>query len=155
MVTDDLPPIEEVPAAHLEARKLSNGWTVGERLTRDPGASGGQFSICYPVTRDDGQTSFLKALNFQAANVGEGSIVDRLNHFTSAYIHERDLLADCGTRRLSRVIRLLDHGQITVPQAATFLTEVPYLILEPADGDIRSFQAHAQSFDCGWAFRVM
>lgn len=149
-----LPPIEEVPAAHLEARALSNGWTVGPRITRDPGASGGAFSICYPVTHEDGRRAFMKALNFQAAAGGSGTLVDQLQHFTSAFIHERDLLADCGERRFSRIIRLLGHGEVNVPEADTFLRNVPYLILESADGDIRAFQASLEAFDCAWAFRV-
>lgn len=155
MPHDDLPPIQEVPAAHLEGRDLGNGWSVGARTTRDPGASGGQFSVSYAATHRDGRRAFLKALNFQAAATGPGSVVDRLNQFTSAYIFERDLLADCRDRRMSRVIRMIDHGQISVPEAATFLSEVPYLIFELADGDIRTFQARSEDFDCAWVFRVM
>jgi serine/threonine protein kinase len=150
-----LPPIDEVPAAHLESRTLGNGWTVGPRITRDPGASGGNFSICYPVTHEDGRQAFMKALNFQAAATGPGTLVDQLHRFTNAFIHERDLLADCRARRFSRIIRLLEHGEVNVPEAGTLLCNVPYLILESADGDIRAFQASLDAFDCAWAFRVM
>ena len=66
----DLPPVEEAPAAHLEGRDLGNGWVVGQRATRDPGATGGTFSISYTVTHRDGRKGFLKALNFPAASVG-------------------------------------------------------------------------------------
>lgn len=144
-----------MPAAHLEARALSNGWTVGPRITRDPGASGGAFSICYPVTHEDGRQAFMKALNFQAAAAVPGALVDQLQQFTNAFIHERDLLADCRERRFSRIIRLLDHGEVNVPEAGTLLCNVPYLILESADGDIRAFQASLDAFDCAWAFRVI
>lgn len=152
---ENLPPIDEVPSAHLEGRELGNGWSVGRRATRDPGASGGQFSVCYSVAHKDGRQAFMKALNFQAAAVGAGSMVDRLNQFTSAYIFERDLLADCRDKRMSRVVRLIEHGQVTVPEAGTMLAEVPYLILEAADGDIRAFQARSSELDAAWAFRVM
>lgn len=155
MSDDDLPPIQEVPAAHLEGRDLGNGWSVGARITRDPGASGGQFSVSYAVTHQDGRRAFMKALNFQAAATGPGAVVDRLNRFTSAYIFERDLLADCRDRRMSRVIRMIEHGQVNVPDAGAFLSEVPYLIFELAEGDIRAFQARTAGFDCAWAFRVM
>jgi serine/threonine protein kinase len=151
---DDLPPVDEVPSAHLEGRQLGNGWSVEKRITRDPGASGGQFSICYSVVHEDGRRAFMKALNFQAAS-GTGSVVDQLNHFTSAYIFERDLLADCRDKRMSRIVRLIEHGQVTVPEAGALLAEVPFLILEPADGDIRTFQAKSSEFDVAWAFRVM
>lgn len=154
-MSEDLPPIDEVPSAHLVGRTLENGWMVGGRMTRDPGASGGHFSVCYEVRNQDGRVAFLKALNFQAAVVGPGSLVDKLNQFTSAYIFERDLLADCRNRKMSRVVRLLESGQVSVPEAGTLLGEVPYLILEPAEGDIRAFQSHLTSFDAAWAFRVM
>jgi serine/threonine protein kinase len=53
------------------------------------------------------------------------------------------------------VIRLIDHGQVDVPEAGPLLSEVPYLILELADGDIRAYQAQSDKLDCSWAFRVM
>jgi Protein kinase domain. len=147
-----LPPIEDAPAAHLAGRRLGNGWIIGDRIARDPAATGGFFSVAYEARNDDGQTAFLKALNFDAASIGPGLLVDRLHAFTSAYRFERDLLAECCTRRMSRIITLLDHGQVSVPEAR--IPEVPYLIFEMADGDIRAFQALG-AFDCAWAFRVM
>jgi hypothetical protein len=152
---EDGPPpcLEDAPAAHLKGRRLDNGWSIGEPITRDPSATGGFFSIAYEVKNDDGRTAFLKALNFDAAATGAGLLVDRLHVFTSAYVFERDLLAECCTRRMNRIITLLDHGQIAVPEAR--IPEVPYLIFELADGDIRAHQAQANAFDCAWAFRVM
>ena len=151
---DDLPPIEEIPAAHLAGRKLGNGWAVGQRVTRDPGASGGAFSVSYRATHEDGREGFLKALNFAAAFAGPGSLADRINQFTGAYIFERDLLRDCRNRRLSRVVKMLDHGEVRVHEAG-FLKDVPYLILELADGDIRAFQSTLRAFDAVWALRVV
>ena len=150
----DLPPIEEVPSAHLAGRSLGNGWVVGQRLTRDPGASGGAFSVSYTATHIDGRHGFLKALNFAAAAVGPGTLADRVNRFTAAYIFERDLLLECRDRRLSRVVQLLTHGEIRVDNAG-FLKDVPYLVLELADGDIRAFQSTLTSFDAAWALRVI
>ena len=149
----DLPPIEEVPAAHLSGRSLGNGWMVGQRVTRDPGTSGGAFSVSYTATHVDGREGFLKALNFAAASVGSGTLADRVNQFTAAYIFERDLLLECCNRSLSRVVRMLDHGEVRVDDAG-FLKDVPYLILELADGDIRAFQSTLTSFDAAWALRV-
>lgn len=152
---DLLPPIEEVPAAHLSGRVTSTGWIIGQRIQKDPGASGGHFSISYEVENAAGEQAFLKALNFQAAALGPGSIVDRLNAFTTAYIFERDVLAECGERRMSRIIRMLDHGTVAIPGAPPILEEVPYLIFERADGDIRSLQAQMNTLDLVWAFRVL
>lgn len=153
--SESLPPVNEVPAAHLTGKALPNGWTVGERVKKDPGASGGHFSISYAVSNERGETAFLKALNFQAAATRPGSFVDKLNNFTKAFIFERDLLLDCDDRKMSRIISLLDHGEVTIEEAGPLLSEVPYLIFELADGDIRAFQARLSAFDVAWVFRVM
>ena len=151
----DLPsPIDEVPAAHLEGRTLPSGWTIGKRLTRTPGATGGQFSVQYNVINDDGHEAFLKALNIQPALRGPGRLVDRLAAFAQAHKFEAALLAECRDRRLSRIIRLLDDGQVRVPEAGV-LEEVPYLILERADGDIRAFQATLAELNLVWALRTL
>lgn len=152
--TGDLPPIEEIPAAHLADRNLGNGWVVGQRVTRDPGASGGTFSISYTARHTSGREGFMKALNFAAASVGPGTLADRINQFTAAYIFERDLLRECRNRRLSRVVKVLEHGDVRV-HGAGFLQDVPYLILELADGDIRAFESTLDAFDAAWALRVI
>ena len=131
-VSGNLPPIDEVPAAHLKGRMLEGGWTVGELVTRDPGASGGCFSFCYSVQHEDGTSAFLKALNFQAASTDPTMpLVDRLHAFVSAYIFERDLLRNCADQRMRRIIRLIAHGQVIIPEAGPLLSEVPYLIPPP------------------------
>ena len=150
----DLPPIGEVPAAHLAGRNVGNGWMAGQRVTRDPGASGGAFSVSYTATNVDGREGFLKALNFAAASVGPGTLADRMNQFTAAYIFERDLLLECRNRKMSRVVRMLEHGEVRVEDAG-FLKDVPFLILELADGDIRAFQSTLTSFDAAWTLRVI
>ena len=150
----DLPPVDEVPAAHLEGRTLPNGWTIGKRLTRTPGATGGQFSVQYEVINEGGHEAFLKALNIQPALQGPGKLVDRLAAFAQAHKFEADLLSECRDRQLSRVIRLLDDGQVIVTEAG-LLQEVPYLILERADGDIRAFQATLTELDLAWTLRAL
>lgn len=55
----------------------------------------------------------MKALNVAAAFTdGDGPIIDRLKLFADAYVAERDLLQQCCDRKMSRVITLLDHGQV-------------------------------------------
>lgn len=155
MLVNGLPPVEEEPAAHLQGLVLENGWEVGARIPKESGATGGHFSVSYTVVNRDGRKAFLKALNFHAATQGPGDLVDQLHLFTSAYIFERDLLAECRNRKMNNVIRLLDHGHAEVPKAGPLLSKVPYLILEPADGDIRAFQARSGKLDCAWGFRVI
>jgi serine/threonine protein kinase len=144
-------PYGAVPAEHLMGRRLTGGWKVIESVATS--GTGGAFSICYRVEHDDGRMGFLKALNFQAASHGPGTLPDRLKRFLDAYIFERDLLRDCGTRRLSRVIQLLDHGEIVL--GPRLEDTVPYLILEQADGDARRFREAMKQIDCAWVFRTM
>ena len=155
MRVDELPPIEEVPAAHLVNQELSNGWRVTGRVKKDPGATGGCFSVPYHVDHEDGRQAFMKALNFNAALHGNEDFLDQVDAFTDAFKFERDLLLECREKKMSRIITLLDSGTVVVPEAGTFLSQVPYLIFEMADGDIRSFQARADELDCAWAFRAM
>jgi serine/threonine protein kinase len=150
-----VPPVTEVPAAHLLGRDLPGGWRVVEVWSQDYSNSGGEFSIAYYVENRDGRRAFMKALNVSAAlGAGEGRVVDRLKAFADAYVYERDLLRTCRNRRLSRVIRLLDFGELEVPEAGV-LRQVPYLILELAEGDIRSHQSKLAEFDLAWVLRTM
>lgn len=153
--TDELPPVDEVPAAHVLGRTLRNGWRVVERLTKTAGATGGHFSIAYFVENDRGDRAFLKALNVAAVlGFGGGRLIDRMKEFADSFVYERDLFQHCGQRQLTRVIRLLDYGEIDIPEAG-ILREVPYLIFEPADGDIRAHQARMGAFDLAWALTTL
>ena len=151
---DPLPPIDQVPAAHLEGRELPNGWTVLGQVPKDATATGGNFSFAYRVRNKSGVDAFLKALDFHAALTGPGDILDRIEGFASAYRFERELMTECTARRMSRVIQLLDYGEVTVPEAGV-ISRVPYLIFELADGDIRQFQARLGRFDTDWMLRTM
>jgi serine/threonine protein kinase len=149
-----LPPIHEVPAAHLEGRELGDGWRVTKLKERTPATTGGCFSIQYDATGPENRPGFLKALNFQPAFFGAGALVDRLAQFLDAYRFERDLLIACSSRRLSKVIQLISYGEVEVPEAG-LIRQVPYLILEPADGDLNAYQAALASFDAAWMLRTM
>jgi len=124
------------------------------RVGRTLGATGGAFSLQYDVVREDGAEAFLKALNFQSAFAVAGSLVDAMAAFVSAYKFERDLLEECSKRKMSRVIRLLDHGEVQVPEAG-LLERVPYLVLEHADGDLNAFQATLGHIDLAWVLRTL
>jgi hypothetical protein len=46
------------PAHQLEGHALDNDWTVGAKLRRDPGATGGNFSVSYGATSATGARHF-------------------------------------------------------------------------------------------------
>lgn len=152
----EVPPrVDEVPAAHLAGRTLDGGWTVGERATKSVNGTGGHFSVCYVAEHEDGRTAFMKALNFNANADPSRRLIDQLNEFTSAYVFERDLLTECGDRKMSRIIRLLAHGEARVDGAPPVLQDVPYLIFEMADGDVYAFQERSENLDAAWFFQVV
>jgi len=130
-----LNPIDAMNAAlHLEGTVLDGGWTVGPRNVADPNATGGFFSVTYPVQKPDGQQGFLKVLDLGKAMSG-GNFVDTLQFLTAEYAAERDLCVMCGERRLSRVVVAMDHGEFSLPGYA--LGAVSYIIFELATHDIR------------------
>lgn len=142
-------------AAHdLIGRTLKNGWKVVKRLEKPPGSTGGFFSVCYIVENEE-TTAFLKALNFQSffqLFKGTGkSIVDILTEQTNAYKFEKDLLIRCKNSRLSKVSMILDEGEEEVE--GHVISNVPYLIFEMAEGDIRSHLNFSQDVDIIWKLK--
>ena len=122
------------PAESLGGYHLENDWEVGEIITNSPEESGGYFSICYKVSKPNGELGFLKALDFSGA-LGEEDPAQALQISTEAYLYEKELLTIC--RSLSRVVTALDFGTVKLgnPEKAEI---VPYTIFELAEGTVRS-----------------
>lgn len=143
-------PSTSSPAEELVGRRLGDRWTVQSRFRAGPGATGGNFSVNYLAEDDSGRQVFVKALDFSAAFQSEDS-TRVLQRMTEAFNFERDLLRQCGERRLRRIIRILADGTVegTTPP-------VPYLVFEHADqGDVRSFLASMQQVDVAFVFRSL
>ena len=133
-------------------------WTVDSKISHKP-SSGGTFSVGYEVTDVQGHKGFLKALDYSAA-FGQPRQADMLNHMTSAYIFERDLLEQCSDKRLRYVVRIIDYGQYTatpdqLPAGVTFCLPVDYIVLEMADNSVRSLIDLSKKFDYAWALRSL
>jgi serine/threonine protein kinase len=124
------------PAESLLGIALGD-WMVVERFERDPRATGGNFCVGYRVVHADGRSGFCKALDYSAVFASFPSGVDpaiALQIMTQSYNFERDLLGKCEEYRMSRIIRSLDSGAISVPGA---LIPVSYIIFEFAEYDVR------------------
>lgn len=147
MVNEELP-----PAACLRGLKAGDAWNIIEHIDRDPNASGGFFSESYIVESGDGRRAFLKALDFSRALQADDS-VQALKILADAYVFERDVLAKCRDRRMTRVVRIIEHGTITVGDGP--LKRVPFIIMELADGDVRSVMDASQVFDLAWLLRTL
>ncbi len=142
------------PHECLEGLTLKSEWTVVRRIERPPGASGGHFSCGYLVENPRGKKGYLKALDFYSRLPASKDPARALEPLLKAFNFERDLLALCRTRRLSRVVMALDDGAVTVPGMAGPAT-VQYIIFELADGDIRSQMKVADRLDVAWVLRSL
>lgn len=143
------------PAEQLQGARLDGGWTVIEKVLRNPEEnSGGTFSTGYVVMHDDGHRGFLKAMDYAEA-IKKKNAPDEMKRQLDSYIFERDLCIHCRDRRMSSVLHAITHGSYIVdpehPMSEFF--KVEYLIFELADeGDIRIYlDSHRQS---GPAFKL-
>ncbi len=137
-------------AAHsLVGRTLKGKWRVVKKVDAKENSTGGFFSVCY-IVNDGEKDAFLKALNFQAFfQMFKGRpIVEILNEQTNAYKYERDLLLRCKNRGLSKVSMVLDEGE-EIMDGFT-IQNVPYLIFEMADGDVRSHMNFSKDVEISW-----
>jgi serine/threonine protein kinase len=133
------------PAEQLEGLVLNNDWTVGKPIIRTSAQTGGCFSCAYHVTRANGETAFLKAMDFAAA-LREPDPAKALNELTSAFLFERAILEECADRKMSRIVRAIDGGITTAGGSG-----VQYLIFEEAKGgDLRKHLESAGRFDLAW-----
>ncbi|WP_412468047.1 protein kinase domain-containing protein [Pedobacter sp. KLB.chiD] len=142
-------------AAHaLEGLTLKDTWKVVKRLDPKPGATGGFFSVCYIVTNGHSE-AFLKAINFKAffQMFKDKPVMDILSEQTNAFKFERDLLVRCKEKKLSKVSTILDEGEAILEDFT--IPNVPFLVFEMADGDMRSRINFNNKIELAWKLRSL
>jgi len=132
---------------------LPGGWRVLSPVGLAPSAPGGISSQAYLVESEAGVRAFLKALDYSAAFL-QREPTRALQAMMSAYLFERDLLAQCGERRLSGVVTPLASGHVRFADGPP-PNVVEYLILELADGDLARMAELGERFDVAWALRAL
>lgn len=141
------------PAARLVGLELASGWRVLERVERLDGQTGGSFSVGYLAKREeDGSIAFLKALDFSRA-LQEENQLEAIAKSVEAFRFEQDLLNICEKKRMTKVVRALDSGYARVDNSQ--LGRVPYLLFEPADGDIRKTIIGFDEIKVSWIFGIL
>ena len=141
-------------AESLEGLMINKKWKVIKKIAPKKLGSGGFFSVSYEVQDLEGNTAFLKALDFAAffqIRSGHSSLLDVINEMTDSYKFERDLLHRCKNKKLNKVSTILDEGEVRIPHIP-IINEVPFLVFEMADGDIRSIIDFSATTD--YAFKV-
>lgn len=144
----------EIAAHALGGIDLKNNWKVVEKLEPKDGSTGGFFSVCYIVNNGE-KNAFLKALNFNAFfQIFHGqSIVKILQEQTNAFEFEKNLLIKCRDNRLTKVSMIIDEGEEFIDGFA--IPNVPYLIFEIAEGDIRSNIKFSNNVDIAWKIKSL
>lgn len=141
------------PSTQLEGLPLNDGWFVVELLEKSPASTGGCFSQSYRVKNKEGREAFLKALDFYRAFAGGGEITQVMQHITSLFNFERDLLDICGKRHMDRVVRAIGNGVAMVGNEP--FGQVPYLIFEAADCDVRKHLDSGLTMGFAWKLRSL
>lgn len=141
------------PADLLEGITLPNGWEITEKQKRATSSTGGNFGIGY-IAKRAGQTAFLKAIDFRSA-FQDANFIEKLNSLTSYVLWEKEVLAFCKDKSMSRIVRLIDYQDIVLPQDGDDQTKkVCCFLFEVGEGDLRG-NFHPVSSKHSWRLRVL
>jgi len=135
----------------LAGLTVAGEWQVIEKQEVPPSATGGNFSVGYIVENSSGQRAFLKALDYSRA-LGSPDPARALQALTEAYNFERDILQKCAG--LSRIVTAVADGSVSVRMNGNSEI-VQFLILEKADGDVRSLLTTSSKFETAWSLRAL
>jgi len=140
----------------LTGKLTPGGWLVGKQVLFPADHTGGNFSSCYIVTKQDNLTkkelkAFLKALDISRFDISQ------LLFHLEGFSYESDLTEHCTSAGLSRVTRLIEAGKIEIdPLLPPVLRNVPFLVLEYAEqGDIRRSVDVSMEVSDQWRFFVL
>ena len=141
------------PAQQLAGLKLNNGWSVGDLEVAPVNSTGGNFSSSYIVYSEKWGRAFLKAMDYDAA-FSHQDTAQKLYDMTKVYLYERYLLEKCRAERMTRIVKILDHGRIA-PKDNDPRGVVQYLIFELANSDIRKWIGCNETNKLAWALQMM
>ncbi|MDP3246742.1 MAG: hypothetical protein Q8M93_07235 [Polaromonas sp.] len=138
---------------HLEGMTLASGWTLVERLKPSVGSSGGNFGAGYRATKGN-EIAFVKAIDFVSALEAADPLV-ALGKLVAEATFEKDVLAYCSERGMTKVLKYLGHEYISGDGTGNPLTNVSCLIMEAGDQDLRRLINVVGVPPCAWNLQVM
>ncbi len=141
----------DVPAHKLEGLTLASGWKVVKKYIRTDGLSAGRYSVGYYVERAE-ERGFLKAIDYSRATK-EADMPAAMLNLVRSFEFERNVLRECSTRHMDRVISPKEDGEVTVD--SSLLGRVNYIIFDIADGDIRDTLARIDRFELTQRLRAL
>ena len=136
---------------NLIGKKTIKGWEIVEALALPPDHTGGYFSKCYFVERGSDK-AFLKLID-----ISQIKDFAQLFQGLAEFRYETQLVQASTNKRLSRVVRLLESGELEVdPTNPTpILQKLPYLVFERGQGDIRDTVDVSKSVLDKWRLCVL
>jgi len=143
------------PARDLIGKTVLGEWLIEESINlKSNGSTGGNFCIPYKARNiKTGQRGFLKVLDvIKAIQIygNEGvSVLETLNRITTAHIFESQLMDACKEKKLTRVVRALEYGEIALDVPPLGNIGFPFLIFELADGDTHKL-LQTNAVDLAW-----
>ena len=147
-------PVQETtPKAHLQGMTLASGWTLVERLDPSKGSTGGTFGIGYKATKGN-EIAFVKAIDFVDA-ISSPDPLAELTKLSAIANFERDVLAYCATKGMSKVLRYIGHEYISYNGSDDPLSRVSCLIMEAGTHDLRRLLNGNGLASCGWNLPVL
>ena len=134
---------------NLTGKTTSGGWLIEEPVEFAADHTGGNFSSCFYVSKD-GNRAFLKALDIEKFDISV------LLGVLEGFKYETNLVGICRDSKLSRIVQVLESGEIERdPAAPPVLRRVPYLVFELADGDVRRSIDVSAAVTNQWRFYVL
>lgn len=139
-------------AENLTGYTLPGGWRVRDKVARQAGDTGGNFSVNYLVERE-GQQAFCKVLNYAWIMQARAGVdpTGLLQEAVSTYNFERDIARQCAS--LPRVVTAIDDGNMNVTDYSPGL--VSYIIFEMADKDVRRMLNETEEVEAPIKLRLL
>ena len=134
---------------------FQTGWKVIRIHTSSGSQTGGVYSMCFDVEKDN-RVCFMKALDFKqymTRNVNDnGDPMSCLKMMIDQFQYERNLSEICKGGKVRKVVYVLDSGQEYVE---TFNMMVPYLVFEMADDDIHHMLDVSERLEFSWKMKSL
>ena len=101
------------PAEDLEGKTIGNGYVVLQCLQTKEDHTGGSFSVCYSATKE-GREYFVKATDLTFYGDATDDLAKRLQRVLTIFNFEKLLLEIARLHAMSRVVSVVEAGQIAV-----------------------------------------
>ena len=139
-------------ADQLVGTLLPSGWKIVERRYVEVDGTGGYRSLGFVAINANDERGFLKILD-PRPNTDVEDVLTDLSIRLDTFLYEREIVQKCTERRMSRVIRGIEYGQIDIESGNS--TTIHYLLFEWADSDIRSQTDIEEKFETSFALGVL